>query len=150
MTPMAEIKGGEKLRTYLADLAKKVTAPGTLRVGFLEGSDYEDGTPVAMVAAIQNFGAPRAGIPPRPFFSNMVKDHRDEWGPQIGKLLQANDFDATKSLDTMGERIGDELRQSIQDTNEPPLKPATIARKGFDKPLIDTSVMWKSIDHEIK
>ena len=146
---MAKLQGGEKLQKYLAALSEKVRDKSTLRVGFLEGATYPDGTPVAMVAALQNFGAPKVGIPPRPFFSNMIKDHKDEWGPNLGKLLVANDFDAATALDLLGVRMGDELRQSIQDTNDPPLKPATIRRKGFAKPLIESHDMFDSVDHEV-
>ncbi|WP_260855420.1 hypothetical protein [Mesorhizobium amorphae] len=32
----------------------------------------------------------------------------------------------------------------------PPLKPETIARKGSDKQLIDTSVMLNSVDWRVK
>jgi hypothetical protein len=42
------------------------------------------------------------------------------------------------------------LQQSIRDTNDPPLAQATIARKGFAKPLIDTSVMINSVDYEVE
>lgn len=123
---MAEIKGGEKLKAYLADLARKVSSPGTLRVGFLEGATYPNGTPVAMVAAIQNYGAPKVGIPPRPFFSNMVTEKQAEWGPQIAKVLKANGMDAKGALDQMGDVIEGELRQSIIDMNDPALSPVTL------------------------
>lgn len=49
--------GGEKLRIKLAEMANKIRGQGVLRVGFLEGFNYPDGTPVAYVAAINEFGA---------------------------------------------------------------------------------------------
>lgn len=147
---MAEIKGGDKLRQALAELAAKLKNPGTLRVGFLENARYPNGTQVAMVAAVQNDGAPAVGIPPRPFFTNMVKDKSPEWPKAIGDLLVANDFDATKTLKMTGEGIKGQLQQSIRDTNAPPLAEATVKRKGFDKPLIDTSHMINSVDYDVK
>lgn len=147
---MATISGGQKLDAALREMASKVAVPATLRVGFLENAKYPDGTPVAMVAAIQDYGAPGAGIPPRPFFRNMIADKQREWPKAIGDLLKANDFDAAKALDVAGAAIAGQLRQSIVDLVSPPLAPSTIRRKGFDKPLIDQGIMLNSIDHEVK
>jgi hypothetical protein len=146
---MATISGGDKLEAALRQMAEKVSNPATLRVGFLEGATYPDGKPVAMIAAIQEFGAPNAGIPPRPFFRNMIKNKSDQWPEGVKNALIATNYDAEKALDIVGAAIAGQLRQSVIDTNEPPLKPATIRRKGFAKPLIDTSVMINSIDHEV-
>ena len=44
--------GGEALKKRLAELAENLTQAATLRVGFLAGSDYEDGTSLPMVAAV--------------------------------------------------------------------------------------------------
>jgi len=103
-----------------------------------------------MVAAVQNFGAPRAGIPPRPFFSNMIAEKSPEWGPALGALLIDNEFDAFRALQLAGEGISGQLVQSIQDTNSPPLAQSTIDAKGFSKTLIDTGQLWQSVAYEVK
>ena len=146
---MAKISGGEKLEAKLKDLAQKVSNPGTLRVGFLSGATYPDGTSVAMVAAIHNYGAPAAGIPPRPFFSNVVAKGKKKWGNALVTLLKDNDFDARRALELMGEGIRGEIQNEINNGSFAPLKPATVRRKGFDKPLIDTGHMVNSVDSEI-
>ena len=147
---MATLRGGDKFDRKLRELAAKLRNPATLRVGFLERATYPDGTPVAMIAAIQDFGAPRAGIPPRPFFRNMIAAKKGEWPAAIAQLLKENDYDAVVALNITGEAIAGQLRQSIVDTNAPPLKPATVRRKGFDKPLVETGHMLNSISHEVK
>lgn len=144
---MATIKGGDKLEKAFTQLAARLSKPGTLRVGFLEKATYPDGKPVAMIAAIQNYGS--GHIPPRPFFSNMVRSKSKDWPKALAPLLKANDYDATLALRLMGEGIKGQLQQSIRDTNTPPLAPSTIARKGFDKPLIDTGHMINSVDYEV-
>lgn len=144
------IKGGDKLAKRLAEMAAKITNVGTLGVGFLENAKYPDGKSVAMIAAIQDFGAPSVGIPPRPFFRNMIAAKSPAWGTSLGTILKNNDYDARKSLMIMGELIKGQLKQSIIDTNSPPLSPVTIARKGFAKPLIHTKVMINSVDYEVK
>lgn len=140
---MATIRGGERLEARLREIAEKVGKPATLRVGFLEGARYPDGKPVAMIAAIHNYGK-------WPFFSNMVAEKSPTWGDAIGANLVANNYDVEKTLLLAGEGIEGQLKQAIVDTMAPPLSPATIKRKGFDKPLIDTSHMLKSTGHEVK
>ena len=147
---MVEIAGGDALRRRLSELAKRVGTGGSVKVGFLAGATYPDGTSVATVAAIQDFGAPRAGIPPRPFFRNMVAAKKDEWPAAIEQNLVATGYDVDATLARVGEGIAGQLRQSIVDTNEPPLKPATVRRKGFDKPLVDTGHLLASVDYEVE
>lgn len=142
--------GGKKLEAYLAKIAKQADKSATLRVGFLEGATYPDGTSVPMVAAIQEFGAPSKGIPPRPFFRGMIAEKKDTWGPAIGNLMKANQYDAEKTLGQAGAGIKGQLQQSIKDLTSPPLAPSTVAAKGFDKPLIDTGHMLNSVDYDVK
>lgn len=172
------IKGGDKLDAYLAAQARKLSTAATLNVGFFESATYPDGTSVALVAFLQNFGT--GTIPPRPFFSNMVAVYGPEWPEQIAKLLNANNMDAEIALKLMGFVIEDELRQSIVDTNEPALSEITLMlRKMFgnspegitgkavgeaaarvaagestdgvsDKPLILTGQMLRSVGSEVK
>jgi hypothetical protein len=147
---MATIKGGNKFSKALQEMAGKIGKASSVRIGFLSGSTYPDGTPVAMVAAIQDWGAPGANIPPRPFFRNMIAAKKGEWPKAISDLLKANDYDALLTLQQTGQTVAGQLRESIQQTNSPPLKPATIRRKGFATPLIDTGQMFNSVDSEVK
>lgn len=146
---MAVLKGGEKATAYLQGISNKLANRATLRVGFLENATYPDGKPVAMIGAIQEFGAPAAGIPPRPFFRNMIASKSDEWGPALAGILQSNGYDLRAAFDQAGFAIAGQLRQSIIDTNTPPLAQSTIDRKGHAKPLVDTGHMLNSIDHEV-
>lgn len=146
---MVEITGGEKLQTALTDIARQLGRAGSVRIGFLENARYPDGTLVAMVAAIQEYGAPRAGIPPRPFFRNTVAAKYQEWPSAIANLLKVHNYDTKKVLALTGEAIKGQIQQGIRDTNTPPLKPATIRRKGFSKPLIDTGVLINSVAYEV-
>jgi hypothetical protein len=150
MAEVKPIRGGERLDAFLAKLAEKVAHKGRVKVGFLEGATYPDGTPVAMVAAIQNFGAPAAGIPARPFFSSMVNREAGGWGVKMSQVLKRTDYDGEKALNLFGEGVAGQLRQSIVDTNDPKLADSTIRRKGFDKPLVDTGHMLASIGVEVE
>lgn len=143
------VSGGNVLKAKLAQIAKSASNARHVKVGFLANATYPNGTPVAMIGAIHNFGAPRAGIPPRPFFSNMIAAKQSEWPAAVAGLLRSNDYDAAKTLDQAGFAIEGQLRQSIRDTNAPPLARSTIARKGFDKPLVETGHLLNSVDHEV-
>lgn len=97
-----------------------------LNVGFLEGSTYPDGTSVPMVAAIQEFGAPKVGIPPRSYFRTMVARESPQWAPALGALLRDSDYDVRRTLTQMGEHVRGQLQQSIADLRDPPLSPVTL------------------------
>jgi hypothetical protein len=123
---VVKISGGDKLEKALAAIAEKVSKASAVDVGFLEGATYPDGTSVPMVAAIQEFGAPKAGIPPRPFFRSMIADKSPEWPAAVAGLLKANDYDGAKTLGQTGEAIKGQLQQAIIDTSDPPLSPVTL------------------------
>lgn len=144
------LSGGDKLGQYLADLQKRLGEGGILRVGFLEDATYPDGTPVAYIAAVNEFGNPSTGQPPRPFFRNMIATQSPGWGVKLEKVLKATDYDVQRSLGLMGEVIKDELQDSIREFESPGLAPATIAAKGFSKPLVDTGHMLNSVDYDVK
>jgi hypothetical protein len=123
---MGAMKGGSKLEAKLREIAEKAGRANTVRVGFLEGATYPDGTSVAMVGAIQEYGAPSVGIPSRPYFRGMIAEHKQEWGPELGQVIQASDYDASKALGLMGKRIEEELQDSIRKLDGPELSQVTL------------------------
>ncbi|WP_438381477.1 hypothetical protein ABHV46_10825 [Asaia sp. BMEF1] len=107
------LRGGDKLRKALDDLAKKVARGGTVEAGVFEDATYPDGTPVAQVAQWDEFGTKSA--PPRPFMRQTINDNQDKWGADLAKALQATDFDAEKALGIVGERIASQIRDTIRE-----------------------------------
>lgn len=143
------LKGGQALVRRLEDMAKKLGDGGALRVGFLEGATYPDGTPVALVAAVNEFGRPDRNQPPRPFFRAMIAEKQKDWPRALGAVAKNNDYDIDKTLGQMGEGIKGQLQESIRNLDSPALSPVTVARKGFAKPLVDTGHMMNSVDYEV-
>lgn len=141
--------GGAALEARLKEIAKRAGEAGTLQVGFMAGSTYPDGTSVPMVAAIQNYGAPAAGIPPRPFFTNMVRDKSPTWAESLGNIAVATDYDMKMTLGHLGEGIGGQLIESIIGFDSVPLADSTVARKGFDKQLVNTGHMKNSVYYKV-
>ncbi|EOI3514464.1 hypothetical protein ACOJBQ_003912 [Cronobacter muytjensii] len=133
----------------LSEVAGLFGRPMVLKVGFLSGATYPDGTPVPLVAAANEFGNPSNNQPPRPFFRNAIANHDNEWSEVAGKLAEGGPVDTETLLGLLGEKIKSDIQEEIRTLLEPPLSPATIKRKGFSKPLIDTSHMLNSVDYEI-
>lgn len=133
----------------LSEVAGLFGRPMVLKVGFLSGATYPDGTPVPLVAAANEFGNPSNNQPPRPFFRNAIANHENEWSEVAGKLAEGGRVDTETLLGLLGEKIKIDIQEEIRTLLEPPLSPSTIKRKGFSKPLIDTSHMLNSVDYEI-
>lgn len=145
---MATISGGDKIEKALADLGHQLGQGGAVKVGYLAGASYPDGTPVALVGALNEFGTSRA--PPRPAIRNMIAAKAKDWPDSMARILRHNHYDVSLSLQMLGEGIKGQWQQSIRDLWSPPLAPSTIARKGFDKPLIDTGHMLNSVGVEVE
>lgn len=137
------------MRKSLKKLERSLLSSRRVKVGFLKGATYPDGQSVAQVAAWNEWGNPAKGRPPRPFFRNMVQKESPEWGKRLSACLQRTGFDVDKALGMMGEDISGALRESITSFTTPGLAPSTIARKGFDKPLVDTGHMLRSVSWEL-
>lgn len=138
----------DTVRRSLATLVDKVGGQTELQVGFFENATYPDGTPVAAVAAYNEFGT--ATIPPRPFMRNTIAHNQPRWGELLGATLKATGYSARNALDMAGEKMASQMQIEIKNMETPPNAPRTIERKGFDKPLIDTGHMLNSVSHEVK
>lgn len=147
---MVALSGGKRLANALAVLASGLQTAATVEVGFMEGGTYPDGTSIPLVAAVNEYGKPAKGQPPRPYFRNMIAAKSGEWPDALGDLLKKHKFNAKAALAELGVGIAGQLQQSIVDLVSPPLKQSTIDAKGFDKPLIDTSVMINSVTSRVK
>lgn len=118
--------GGEKLQARLAEMAKNLETGHALSAGFMPGNTYPDGTPVAMVAGIQEFGAPGAGIPPRPFMRPAVAHNSSQWGDAIADQIVKQGYDGERTLRLVGEVVAADIQQAIVDVNEPELSQVTL------------------------
>jgi hypothetical protein len=138
---MVGLTGGAKLRAKLKEISKRIEGKHDLRVGFLEGATYPDGkgTSVAQVAWWLNYGTKTA--PPRPDFTNKIKEKSDKWGTSLANILVLNDYDVTDALKKMGEGISGQLRQAIIKLDAPRLSPITlmIRQMKIDNPHLEVT-----------
>jgi hypothetical protein len=145
---MAAFTGGDKFQKKLAALAAKLKKPGTLRVGFLEGATAPNGDSIPLRAALNEYG--HGDTPPRPFFRTMIAAKHREWPDGIAHQLKQTDYDVKLTLERTGEAIKNQLQSAILELWTPPLAASTIARKGFDKPLIEHGDMINAASFEVK
>lgn len=102
------------------------------RVGVLDTDEklqYEDGTNVAYVAAIHEFGDPASGIEKRPFFSPTIAEKKDEWKDRFkegAKSVIREEMTADEVLTSVGATAAGDIRSTISSITSPPLKDATI------------------------
>ncbi len=129
----------------------------TSKVGWLESAKYPDkkATPVAYVAAIQEFGSPAQGIPPRLGMRATMQARRNAWRAMARRGASAvmkGDADGLQILSLVAEQARGDFLRTIRAVTDPPLKPGTIAArvrkkasgkltKTLQKPLVDTGLL---------
>lgn len=137
---------------FLANVASQLESK-QVKVGFIDGATYPDGTSVAMVAATNEYGRPEKNQPPRPFFRKAIAAHESEWSEAVARGIRAG-VPVEEVLEVIGARIQGDVQESISLLMEPPIKDATIAnrrRRGNNstKPLVDTKVMIGDVNYEV-
>ncbi len=126
-------------------------------------SEGNVGMQVAVIARILEFGATinrisengksyQIIIPPRGFmryaWSNFSKSRQDIQ-VKIGKNLISGKINADQALGQIGLAIEGHIARSIRNGPWAANSPYTVKVKGFDKPLIDTGHMWKSVSSKV-
>ena len=140
-------RGGQKLRRLLREAGKGGVSG--VKVGFFSTAKYEDGTPVAAVAAWNEFGTET--IPERPFFRRAIAEMEDG----VTKIVKSG-IDTEKMVvdDRLAGRVGayvaGQVMESITALKEPPNAPETVRRKGSSDPLLDTGTLRNSVDWEVE
>lgn len=135
---------GVKVETALRELDGFVG-----KTGWLNAQPHPDtGESPAYIATIHEFGSPEQNIPPRPTMRPAAAKNEQKWAATMGRgaraVLRGETAPATV-LELVALEAAEDVRNEINSLTSPPLKPATIERKGFSKPLIDTGHMFKTI-----
>ncbi len=163
------------------DALKKLTGDSkrVVNVGVGPGKREPDGTPLAMIGAVQEFGAPELGIPERPWLRPAITDNRAEYTAlnriNLVKLMKGEITydDALGQLGAMA--VGNVVKQ-IKTADYTPLKASTLAARArrntgaynkalarkrekmiaagqtpppTGRPLVDTGNFWQSITFSI-
>lgn len=148
--------GSDKLKSLLAQIDRKQVS-----VGFFDTSKYPDGTPIAYVAAIQEFGYPGGNIPARPFMRPTMEEQRSAWANTLRRGYKAvinEQISLVSMLEQFGALAAGQVKVTITKVTAPVLADATIAArqsrkktKGVStKPLVDTGFMLSQVNHAVE
>lgn len=143
MSVRRDAAGGDRLTVALRDIDGLVG-----KTGYFETAVYPDGTPVAYVATIHEYGFAGGGIPARPTMRPTAADKRTEWADTMAKGAKAalnGQMTSRDALERLTLRAAGDVSASIAALQTPALSVRTIARKGFSKPLVDTGQMLRSV-----
>ena len=136
---------GKKFERMLKELGQL-----QVRIGIQGGKGSEDGVDLAAIAMFNELGT--IHIPSRPF----LRDSVDANGDKINSFLQSMEKEILRgnSAEDVLKKIGmfqkGLIQEQITKGNFVPNSPATIRKKGSDRPLVDTGRMRQSIDYVIQ
>lgn len=136
----------KRVGSLSAALSKYKDMNASVRVGVLENATYPDGTPVAMVAFWNEYGTRTS--PVRAFFRTTVSENKKNWVLSVQNLMKIHN-DPKRVMGLIGVHMQEQIVQSINTWSDPPNAPYTIAKKGFDKPLVERGIMMRSIKSEV-
>jgi phage gpG-like protein len=143
----------QELKSRLKALGK-----GRVKVGVLASqggnAEHSNGLTIIELAAIHEFGSPAAHIPERSFLRRTMRERMEEiykFQTKLAKAIINRKMGVPQALGLLGTAVASWVKFTIQGGPHipPPLKPATIERKGSDRPLLDTGRLVGAITYEV-
>lgn len=158
--------GWDRIRAEIAKMDGAAT-----KVGFPDGAEPAEGdrgsmTEVATIAAVHEFGAPKAYVPERSFLRTAHDDNLQALNAlkeRLYKKVVDGEMTTGQALEKLGEWMTGKVKKKIRDVMTPPLQRATVMRKSRSlrskkkkraafitsggNPLIDTGQMLNSVTH---
>lgn len=139
--------GWKAIIRNLKELDGKEVNAGILK----DAGRSKKGVPVVEYAVYNEFGTRH--IPSRPFVRIASDENQKAWGDTaadgVGQLIDRR-IRVKKCCDMVGKRMKSDIKKVIGDKSKlAPNAPATIARKGHDKPLIDTGLMQRKVNYRV-
>lgn len=111
-------------------------------------SEYEDGTPTVVVAAVHEFGSNDGRIPSRSYLRSTYDENRRKYEQMVAKEARnvaKGVGTAKQAMFKTGETLRADIISKIKGGIPPPLSQRTIDAKGSSVPLIDTGQLIASI-----
>lgn len=113
----------------------------------------EDGTPMVIIAATNEFGSSDGHVPERSFLRSTADENRERYALLIQRVVvrTLDGHDLATELGRVGAIAVGDVQKKISTGPFLVNAPSTIARKGKGKgPLIDTGRLRQSIDWEVR
>ncbi len=117
-------------------------------VGVPAGKVEEDGTPIALVAAVNEFGSADGKIPERSFLRAGLREFLPEARRLNRGLLAAvarGTMSEDRALGLLGSAAAGAVKTKMQRGPFVPNAPSTIRQKKSDRPLFDHGQLYQSI-----
>lgn len=117
------------------------------------GSD-NDNLAVAQVWQWQEEGLPAKNIPTRAairvgFMAPIKKGSYDKLFVESMQRIAEGNSTFKQEYTRIGTQAKADLKKAVADWDTPPNSPFTVAEKGFNNPLIDTGLLYESIDFKV-
>lgn len=148
-----EVSGGDKLAHKVRELKERLKRNNVF-VGVPAGAgSYEDGTTIAVIGAVQEYGSADGRIPERSFLRVPLRSNQKEFAKVFRNLIPkviAGEMDMFQLLSSVGAKAVSVSQEAISAGIPPPNAPSTLARKGEGGvPLVDEGTLKGSITYVI-
>jgi hypothetical protein len=128
-----------------------------VQVGIVEPVTYgpdNDNLPVATVWSWQEEGLPVQNIPTRPairvgFMAPIKRGSYDKMFAESMQRIAEGKSTFKQEYTKIGTKAKADLKKAVADWDTPPNAPFTVAEKGFNNPLIDSGLLYESIDFKV-
>lgn len=128
-----------------------------VQVGIVEPTNYgpdNDNLSVATVWSWQEEGLPAQNIPPRPairvgFMAPIKKGSYDKIFAESMQRIAEGKSTFKQEYTRIGVQAQVDLKKAVADWDSPRNAPLTVELKGFDNPLIDSGLLYDSIDFKV-
>lgn len=154
MTPVTSVSGGDKMGQRLRELQERLARNSAVNVGVPAASgSYEDGTPLAVIAAVNEFGSRDGRIPERSFLRVPIRQNLPELTKTMRMLLKQvvnGNLTVRQMFDSVGERAVGYSVEAISAGIQPPNAPSTIRQKGSSQPLVDSGRLLQSLTYVVE
>lgn len=128
-----------------------------VQVGIVEPTNYgpdNDNLSVAQVWQWQEEGLPAKNIPTRPairvgFMAPIKKGSYDKIFAESMQRIAEGKSTFKQEYTRIGTQAQADLRKAVADWDSPRNAPLTVELKGFDNPLIDSGLLYDSVDFKV-
>jgi hypothetical protein len=143
---------------WLGRLLKRYDSQEVLAVGYPASETgsikYPDGTPVVLVAAVNQYGSQSMRIPARPFMTEgataALAGDAGKVAETLLPLLNSGKITVAQILKEMGPFAEASFKGVFTGVAWTPNSDYTIEKKGSSQPLIDTALLRNTLTHVVR
>lgn len=142
-------------RRILRNLRRLSGVDAAVFVGIRAGvAPAADGTSMALIAAVNEFGSSDGHVPERSFLRSTIDENRPAYMKLLeratGRAVDKGRGAMKRELGLVGARVAADVQRKIVALKDPANAPSTIAAKGSSNPLVDLGRLRQSISFEVR